>query len=215
MGKAVASSIERFGLRHARADALLEGRPGRRLRLRSGKSGQLPLGADRGVGRTSGRPIKSKAILTSLPARRTDALEQLFMKDTIARYRCARDFRRLQPRLRDQYFGERRSRARSPSSRSSLSTASRDRGRHYARRETSKGQRTLPRAATGQDDLDRPVADAVDLVDHVGHHAAMVRDDVDDLPDLRPLLQAREIDRARAPPKRRRSRASGYSTMRP
>ena len=65
------------------------------------------------------------------------------------------------------------------------------------------------------DDLDLAVADAVDLVDHVGDDAAMVGDDVDDLADLRASLPTPKGRSCRAPPRALATTASGYSTTRP
>ena len=64
-------------------------------------------------------------------------------------------------------------------------------------------------------DLDLAVADAVDLVDHVGDDAAMVGDDVDDLADLRPSLAERERSIMPCSSETLATTASGYSTTRP
>src|SRR5919198_4270437 len=44
--------------------------------------------------------------------------------------------------------------------------------------------------------LDRAVAHAVDLVDHVAHHAAVVGHDLHGLADLGPCATCREVDHA-------------------
>ncbi len=46
----------------------------------------------------------------------------------------------------------------------------------------------------GPDDLDDTVANAIDLVDHVGHRAAVVRDDGYYLANLGACLRFRQVD---------------------
>src|SRR5262249_30656820 len=45
----------------------------------------------------------------------------------------------------------------------------------------------------GPDRFDPSIADPVDLIDHVAHHAAVVRNDVDHVTDGRPLATRREV----------------------